>query len=142
MAEIGTDMTPLPDARRTWPPGRGCVRAITRARASAAAGKTRKGSPWLRAALVEAAHGAQAQQGHYLGAQYRRLAARQGGKRAAVAVGHSILVSAYCILARNQTYEDLGDTHWERTAKRREQAMVERLRGMGYTIVEPVALAG
>ena len=50
-------------------------------------GKTRKGSPWLRALLVQAAHAAARTKGTYLAAQYRRLAARRGKKRAAVAVG-------------------------------------------------------
>src|SRR5215211_3700301 len=58
-------------------------------------GKTTKGNPWLRAALIEAAHAAGRTKNTYLSAQYRRLASRRGKKRAAVAVGHTILVIAY-----------------------------------------------
>ena len=36
----------------------------------------------------------------YLGAQYRRLVARRGKKKAAVAVGHTMLVIAYYLLTR------------------------------------------
>jgi len=58
-------------------------------------GTTRHGSPWLRSALVEAAHAAGRPKDNYLAAQYRRLLTRRGKKRAAVAVGHSIRVIAY-----------------------------------------------
>ncbi len=52
-------------------------------------GRTRKGNVWLRAALVEAAHSLGRGRGTYLAAQYRRLTARRGKKKAAVALGHS-----------------------------------------------------
>jgi Transposase IS116/IS110/IS902 family len=58
-------------------------------------GRTRKGSKWLRGALVEAAHAAARTTDTYLAAQYRRLGGRRNDKRAAVAVAHSILVIAY-----------------------------------------------
>ncbi|HZA24413.1 MAG TPA: transposase [Dehalococcoidia bacterium] len=57
-------------------------------------GKIRKGSPWLQALLIQAAHVAARKKDTYLAAQYRRLAARRGKEKAAVAVGHSILVTA------------------------------------------------
>jgi transposase len=63
-------------------------------------GKTRKGSKWLRSALVEAAHAAARSKGTYLSAQYARLRGRHGPKKAAIAVGHSILVIAYHVLER------------------------------------------
>jgi transposase len=49
-------------------------------------GKTRKGSPWVRTMLVEAAQAAGRSKGTDLGACYHRLAARSGTKRAALAV--------------------------------------------------------
>ena len=55
-------------------------------------GKTRKGSKWLRSALIEAAYAAARSKGTYLSAHYARLKGRRGPKKAAVAVGHSILV--------------------------------------------------
>jgi hypothetical protein len=64
--------------------------------------------PWPRAALLEAAHAAARSQGTYLAAQYRRLPARRGAKRAAVAVGYSILVSVYHLLRDGELYHDLG----------------------------------
>lgn len=62
-----------------------------------------------RTLLVEAAHAAGRKRGSYLAAQYHRLVPRRGKKRAAVAVGHSILVIVYHLLKEpNSLYQDLG----------------------------------
>jgi transposase len=104
-------------------------------------GKTRKGSPAVRRALVQAAHAAGRSRKSYLGAQYRRLAARRGTKKAAVAVGHSIVVIAYYLLTRGTVYEDLGPLYFDqrdRDAVRRR--LVGRLEQLGYKVTtEPVA---
>ena len=55
-------------------------------------GKTRQGSKWLRSALTESARAAARTKGTSLAAHYARLRGRRGSKKAAVAVGHSILV--------------------------------------------------
>src|SRR6266581_2148963 len=86
-------------------------------------GRTRKGSPALRVALVEAARAA-ARSHTYLAAQFHRLAARRGGKRAAVAVAHSILVIAYHLLRDGGRYEDLGQTYFDQRDRTR---ITERL---------------
>ncbi len=64
--------------------------------------RARRGSPWLRAALAEAAWAASHCRQGYLPAQFRRLAARRGKQRALVAVGHSILVIAYHLLTTGE----------------------------------------
>ncbi len=98
-------------------------------------GKTGKGSRWLRAALLEAAHGASHSQGTYLGEQYRRLSKRIGKKKALVAVAHSILVIIYHILKEEKTYHELGSTYFEErehdAVKRRALRSLERL---GYDV--------
>ncbi len=131
--------------RTTLPRGRGCVRATTRAPgapwAMRQSGKTRKGSPWLRALLVQAAHAAARTKGTYLAAQYRRLAARRGKSRAAVAVGHTILVIAFHLLRDGTTYRDLGSTYFDQLDREHvERRLVHRLRDLGYRVtLEPIA---
>ena len=98
-------------------------------------GKTGKGSQWLRAALIEAAHGAARSKGTYLGEQYRRLSKRIGKKKALIAVAHSILIIIYHILKEEKTYQELGSTYFEErdhdAIKRRAIRNLERL---GYQV--------
>jgi len=89
----------------------------------------------VRAALIEAAKAAGRSKKTYLGAQYRRIAARRGAKRAAVAVVHSILVIVYHILTRHETYRDLGVTYVdERDRQAVERRLVKRLQALGYDV--------
>lgn len=103
-------------------------------------GRTRKGSPWLRGALIEAAHSA-GRTKTYLGAQHHRLAARRGARRASFAVGHTILLIAYQLLRNGGTYEDLGSNYFdERDRQRVEWRLVHRLEALGYTVdLKPTA---
>jgi len=73
-------------------------------------GTTRAGNPWLRRALCEAAWAAAKTKGTYLQAQFRRLAALRGPKRALMAVASSILTAGYYMLQRATRYQDLGLT--------------------------------
>jgi transposase len=77
-------------------------------------GKTTKGSEWLRSVLTEAAHAAARTKGSYLSAQYAGIKGRRGSKKAAVAVGHSILVICYHLLKRKEPYEELGEEHFHK----------------------------
>ena len=71
-------------------------------------GTTGGGNRSLRETLVECASTASRQRDSYLAAQFWRLARRIGKKKAALAVGHSILVIAWHLLHNNTTYTDLG----------------------------------
>ena len=86
---------------------------------------TRPGNKWLSATLVEAAGSVGRMKGkNYLAAQHARLTARRGMSRAQVAVAHSILVSAYYMLLRDEPYRDLG-ADW--LAQRNDEAHTRRL---------------
>lgn len=105
LAELGTVMTQFPDADHlaAWA---GMAPGNHESAGKRKRGKTRKGSRWLRATLVVAAHAAGRSKGTALGVRFRALAARRGRKRAAVAVGHSILRAAYHILTDHQPYDE------------------------------------
>ncbi|GHO89979.1 hypothetical protein KSF_000270 [Reticulibacter mediterranei] len=70
-------------------------------------GRTRHANPYVKTALVQAAH-TTARTQTYLGEQYRRLSKRRGAKRAAVAVGHSILVIFYHMMTTDQPSHERG----------------------------------
>lgn len=95
----------------------------------------RKGSPWLRAALAEAAWAASKAHDTYLASLFGHLSARRGKKRAIVAVGHSILVTCYYLLTRGGTYQDLGQTYFdERDRQAVVRRSVRRLQALGYRV--------
>jgi hypothetical protein len=99
------------------------------------AGK-RHGNKWLTAMLVEAAGSVGRMKGkNYLAAQHTRLTRRRGMGRAQVAVAHSMLVSAYCMLTRDEPYHDLGaDWHSRRSNEAHTRMLIAQLERLGHTV--------
>ena len=100
-------------------------------------GSTRHGDKWLRIALVEAAHAAGRSKNTSLAAHYHRIRGQRGPWRAAVAVGHSILVIVWHLLANpNARFHDLGsDFYTSRIDKtRRTRHLVRQLEALGHTV--------
>lgn len=98
-------------------------------------GKTRKGDPWLRTVLCQAAWAASHAKRTYLAAQYHRIAAKRGRKRAIIAVAHSILVIAYILLRRGEVYRELGADYFERlNPTGLTRYLVRRLQRLGHTV--------
>jgi transposase len=134
VSEIGTDMSRFPTANHlaSWA---GVAPGNNESAGKRRSGKTRKGNKLLCAALNQAAHAAARTKDTYLAAQYRRLAARRGKKKAIVALEHTILVIAYHLIHRNEPYHELGVNYFdnrrpEATAKR----LVKRLEQLGFSV--------
>jgi transposase len=136
VAEIGTDMERFPTADHlaSWA---GMCPGNHQSAGQQRSGKTRKGSPWLRAALAEAAQAAGRTKGSALQTQYRRLAARRGKQRATVAVGHTILRIVYHLLDDPTGVYDERGTHdrAERDRQALERDVVCRLQRLGNMVV-------
>ena len=89
------------------------------------------------------AHAAARTKGTYLAALYHPLAARRGKKRAIIAVAHSIVVSAFHMLIRDEPYRELGAYDFD---DRRQAQLVDqltrRIERLGYRVtLEPIAAA-
>ena len=90
--------------------------------------------------LIECAWAAARSRDTYLSAQYWRLARRIGKKKAAMALGHSILVIAWHLLANDCDYQDLGGDFVRRDVDRARQRAVAQLQALGYRVtLEPLA---
>ena len=97
--------------------------------------RMRKGAPWLKTTLIQCAWAAARKNGSYLQAQFRRLRARRGAKKAIGAVAASILTAAYHMLKDGTLYHDLGPDHFDRRAKTvQTKRLVTRLQTLGYAV--------
>jgi transposase len=134
VAEIGTDVSRFPSAKHlaSWV---GVCPGNKESAGKRLSGRTTKGNVWVRGMLAEAVWSIAQHRGSYLHAQYHRLARRRGKLKAAMAVAHSVLVIAYCLLRDHQPYTDLGADYLEqRDAARVERHHVQRLQQLGYTV--------
>ena len=96
-------------------------------------GKTRKGNALLRDTLVVCAHAAVKNKNSYFSAQFARISAHRGKKRAYVAVAHSMLVAIYHILKDGVVFKDLGADYYNQFNKERKiNAYLKKLKALGW----------
>lgn len=137
---IGTDMSRFPtDAHiSSWA---GMCPGDNESAKKRKSGKTRKGNALLRSTLVVCAHAAVKDKSSYFAAQFQRISAHRGAKRAYVAVAHSMLIAIYHILKDGVKFQDLGAEYYNQFNKERKiNAYLKKLKALGWQ--PPIAMEG
>lgn len=98
--------------------------------------RIRKGNKYLKSTLVECARAAIRKKDSYFYGKYQRIAARRGGKRALIAIAHSMVLAIYHILKDLQPFKDLGSNYFitlneEKIIKRN----VKSIENLGYEVI-------
>jgi transposase len=139
VAELGTDMSRFPNAGHaaSWA---GLVPGQHESAGKRRSTRIRKGNRYLKAALIQAAHGANKVKESYLAAFYRRVAVRRGKKKAIVALAHKILVIVYRLLKTGEVYQERGVAALDEHQKDRLlQRLQRRIAQLGYSVsLEPM----
>lgn len=134
IAEMGVDMGVFPSASQaaSWA---GVSPGNHESAGKRKSGRVTKGNVYLKTALVEAALAASHQKGSYLREKFYRVKARRGHKRAALAIGHKILVSVYHMLSDGVPYRELGDLYLDKLNRGQiARNLIRRLERMGFTV--------
>jgi transposase len=140
VSEIGIDMSRFPSAAHLVSWAGICPRNDESA-GKRRSNRLRKGAPWLKTMVVQCSWAAIKKKGSYVQAQYHRIKARRGPKKAIIAVAASILTSVYHMLKDGTMYQDLGADHFNRRSTDRQKTrLVKRLADLGYAVeLKPLA---
>lgn len=134
LGEIGVDMTRFKTHRHLNSWARICPR-LDESAGKVHSTRTLKGAVWVKSLLVQAAWAAVRTKDSYLRAQYLRLRARRGAKKAIMAVAASILTAVYYMIRDGVPYKDLGIQYFDRRDRSRvARRFVARLKQLGYQV--------
>lgn len=136
IAVIGTDMKRFPtDAHiSSWA---GLCPGNNESAKKRKYGKTCKGNVLLRSTLIVCAHSAVKCKDSYFYAQFKRISAHRGSKRAYVAVAHSILIAIYHVLKEGIAFKDLGADYYNQFNKERKiNSYLKKLKALGWKAPE------
>ena len=134
VSEIGTDMSRFPSESHliSWT---GMCPRNDESASKRRSNRMRKGAPWLKTTLVQCAWAAVRKKDSYLKAQFLRIKARRGPKKAIMAVAASILTAIYHMLKDGTLYQDLGPNHFQTRSKGQQtKRLVKRLAELGYDV--------
>jgi len=134
VAETGADMTRFPTAGHlaSWA---GTTPGHNESAGKVKSSKTRPGNPYLQGALGAAAMACAQNPGTYLGARYRRIAARRGPAKANVAIQRSMLIAMWHMGRTGTLYDDPGAEFFTRLhPERAKNRALHQLEAMGYKV--------
>lgn len=133
LSVIGTDMSRFPsDAHlSSWA---GLSPGNNESAGKRRSGRTTKGNKLLKTTMIQCAHSAVMVKSSYFCAQFQRVSARRGRKRAYVAVAHSMLIAVYHMLKNGQVFSDLGADYYNQFNKERKiNACLRKLQSLGWS---------
>lgn len=133
LAEVGPDVSAFPAAHNllAWA---GLSPGLDQSGPKQKNTRTRK-QKWLKTVLVQAAWAAVKKRDCYFRAQFHRLKARRGAKKAIVAVAASMLTAAYHMIKNGTEYQELGADYFQgRDKELLAKQLLRRLRRMGYDL--------
>jgi transposase len=97
--------------------------------------RLRRGGKWLKTTLVQCAWAAVRVKGSYLQAQFHRIRARRGAKKAIIAVAASMLTAIWHMLRNGTEWRELGAAYFDRAdAKKTATRLIRRLQQIGYVV--------
>ena len=134
VAETGADMTRFPTAGHlaSWA---GTTPGLNESAGKVKSTRTRPGNPYLQGALGAAAMACSQNPDTYLGARYRRIAARRGPMKANVAIQHSMLIAIWHMGTTGTLYDDPGADFFTRLhPERAKNRALHQLEAMGYHV--------
>jgi len=96
----------------------------------------RNGNPHLLTVLCNAAISASRKKASYFKAKYYSLKSRIGGGKAALAIGHKLLICIWHMLTNGEFYRDLGEGYLDRCNQQQTlKRYARKLDALGYAIV-------
>jgi transposase len=134
LAEIGTDMGCFPTSGHllAWA---GMCPGQKESAGKRRSSRLRKASPWLKTTMVQCAWAAKNKKDSYYRAQFNRLRAKHGAKKAICAVAASMLTAIYHMLKDGTLHQDLGADHFEhRSTEIRAKRLVAQIAKLGFEV--------
>lgn len=98
-------------------------------------GRTTKGNKLLKTTMIQCSHSAVMVESTYICAQFQRISARHGRKRAYVAVAHSMLIAVYHMIKDGQVFSDPGADYYNQFNKERKiNACLRKLQSLEWMV--------
>jgi transposase len=140
VAEVGVDMSRFPTAGHllSWA---GLCPDLNESAGKRKSTRLRKGAPWLKSVLMQAAWSVIKVKKSYLRAQFLRLKSHMNANKAIAAVAASLLKAVYYMLRDGVPYKDLGADYFDqRKPKVKLLRLIKQIENLGLKVqIDPAA---